>query len=423
MYKIKRFLPKSNLPQGQKLLYAVWFIIFFSVFSGTLRKWVLGEGAMGNIVFLIQLFIPLIFYIVTLKSALPKVKNVPFMWLIYLFYLVLTALNPMNHTPYHGLLGLLVHTGYLLIWLAYIQKGRYLELEKLVPFFLVILVIEFVLASLQYSLPNEHFLNMYASGQESSAFVGDAVRASGTFSYIGAFQGMLPIFACVAWFMMLKNDNLIYIVLVLILGLATALMTGSRAAVGFFILYSITAFLLSGNIANRIFKVLAQGVIIVCFLIIVLPPIMKSLEKIYDNFMYRVENSDNVNTRVSGSYTSVFDFRGEYPIFGVGLGATYQGANALLGTSIYVKEYGGYEREPARIVLEGGYILFIFRIFLILVFLKHTDNLPLLAKVFFLLVFLNLTITFNIYQGLFFVLGLVLVDRGYYLKYKSINNK
>jgi hypothetical protein len=422
MYKLKNFVPRSSVVKGQKLLFTIWLIILFTVFSGVLRKWVLGTGALGNIVFLIQLFIPIFFYVITKKSPLPEIMNAPIMWLVYLLYLVLTALNPMNHTPYHGVFGLLLHTSYWLIWLAYLQKGRYMELEKLVPSLLLILVIEFVIASLQYSQPAGHFLNIYASGEESAAFVGDAVRASGTFSYIGGFQAMLPVFACLAWFMMLKGDKLIYIVLVLGLGLATALMTGSRGAVGFFILYSLMAFLLSGNIASRVLKVVIQGLIVGSFIIMTISPVQNLIKKSYDNFMSRVENSDNVDDRLSGSYSEVFNFRGNYPIFGVGLGATYQGANALFGNSIYVKEYGGYEREPARIVLEGGYLLFIFRIMLIFAFLKCTNNLPLLAKMFFLLVYLNVTITFNVYQGFFYVLGLILVDRGYYLKEKISNN-
>jgi hypothetical protein len=42
--------------------------------------------------------------------------------------------------------------------------------------------------------------------------------------------------------------------------------------------------------------------------------------------------------------------------------------------------------------------------------------LPFLAKAFFFVVFMNSMMTFNVYQGVFFVLGMLLVDRGYYLK-------
>ncbi|MFX6945393.1 hypothetical protein ABTH53_20265, partial [Acinetobacter baumannii] len=44
--------------------------------------------------------------------------------------------------------------------------------------------------------------------------------------------------------------------------------------------------------------------------------------------------------RIFGDLNEVFNFRGNYPIIGVGLGSTYQGANKLFGTSPYVLEYG-----------------------------------------------------------------------------------
>lgn len=422
LIKLKNILPKGNFEKGNGLLLAVWLLVVFTVFNGVLRKWVFGAGALGDMLLLIQLILPVFFYILVARNQTPKISNAPVFWSIYFGYLILTALNPMNHTPYHALFGLFLHTGYWLIWLAYLKKGKWMELEKLVPLLILILIIEFSLASLQYALPNTHVLNIFASGEETAAYVGDSVRASGTFSYIGGLQAMIPLFACLSWFMMLRGYAMSSVVMIIGLGLVTAFMTGSRGAVGYFVLYTGVAFLLSGNVGGRIFKLVVQVILMGAFIIAVVPSIQNMVIKSYDNFMYRVETSDDVDERVLESYTDVINFRGKYPLFGVGLGATYQGANSLFGKSIYVEEYGTYEREPSRIVLEGGYILFIFRIVLIIVFLKSTKHLPLLAKVFFLVIYLNITITFNIYRGVFFVLGLMLVDRGYFLKNFTIKN-
>lgn len=415
--QLKTFLPKSKYEKGFGLLFALWFIVVFTVFNGALRKWLFGPGAFGSALLLIQLILPVGFYFVVIKNRLPQIRKAPVFWLVYIAYLVLTALNPLNHTIYHGIFGFLIHTGYWLIWLAYLQKGNWMELEKLVPLLILILIIEFVLASLQYALPNTHVLNVFASGEETAAYVGDAVRASGTFSYIGGLQTMIPLFASLAWFMMLLGYRMFSVLMVLGLGLITAFMTGSRGAVGYFVLYTAMAFLLSGNLSSRMFKLLVQGILISALIITLVPSMQAMVTKSYDNFLYRVETSGDVDERVLESYTDILNFRGKYPFFGVGLGATYQGANALFGKSLFVQEYGFYEREPSRIVLEGGYVLFILRFLLIIVFLRYTKHLPLLAKVFLVMVYLNVTITFNIYRGVFFVLGIMLVDRGYYLKY------
>ena len=37
-------------------VFAAWLLFFYTVFSGALRKWVLGPGQAGNILFLIQLW-------------------------------------------------------------------------------------------------------------------------------------------------------------------------------------------------------------------------------------------------------------------------------------------------------------------------------------------------------------------------------
>ena len=412
----KNNLPKISNPESKRIRIGLFAILVFTVFNGAIRKWVFNAGAIGNVILLLQIFVPILFYYLVARSSLPKLKKAPVIWLLYLFYVCLTAINPMNKTVYHGIFGVLLHTGFFLLWLAYLQKNHWMELEKLVPVLLLILVIEFILASFQYTLPGTHILNIQASGGANDAIVGDAIRVSGTFSYIGGFQVMIPLFACLAWFMMLRHYAMWLIFGVLGLGLLMAFMSGSRGAVGFFLMYVVIAILLSGNTINSLFKLIVQGSLIITLVIFVAPSFQKSGINSYNNFKDRAENTDQVDDRVSGSYEELLHFRGRYPIFGVGLGATYQGANALFGTSSYVREFGGYESELARVVLEGGFVLLFLRIILVLVFLKSTEYLPFLAKAFFFVVFMNSMMTFNVYQGVFFVLGMLLVDRGYYLK-------
>ncbi|MFD1016346.1 hypothetical protein [Winogradskyella rapida] len=416
LFSPKNIFPKTLNSETNKILRGLWVIVVFTVFSGALRKWVLGAGVVSNVVLLGQLFLPFIFYRIVSRSKLPMIITSPIIWLVYVYYVCLTAINPMNHTLFHGVFGILLHLGFFMLWLAYLKKHKWIEIERLVPLLLLILVIEFVLASLQYTLPGTHILNVQASGQANNAIVGDAVRVSGTFSYIGGFQVVTPLFACLAWFLMIRRFPNWLTFSVLGLGLLMALMSGSRGAVGFYLLYTTIAFFLSGNTVGSLIKLIVQGFLVIAILILMVPSFQNLTTKSYNNFKERTENSDQIDERISSGYAQILDFKGRYPVFGVGLGATYQGANALFGESIYVKEYGGYESELARIVLEGGFILMFLRIILVLVLLKYTENLPLIAKAFLFVVFMNSMMTFNVYQGVFYVIGVILVDRGYYLR-------
>lgn len=129
-----------------------------------------------------------------------------------------------------------------------------------------------------------------------------------------------------------------------------------------------------------------------------------------------------VEYRISDLFNEVLDFRGKYPVFGVGLGSTYQGANAIFGTSQYVLEYGYNESEAGRIILEGGYILFFLRIALFLVLMRKSV-VPFFGKAIFLALFFTSQVVFSVYFGTFFFLGIIFVDRAYYLKSRNITYK
>ncbi|MCS5489186.1 O-antigen ligase family protein [Algoriphagus limi] len=413
----KNLFPKSNFQGGNALLGAVWFLIVFTVFSGAIRKWVVGPGTLGNLIFFFQLILPFVFYGIVSRNHLSSRFKTPFIFWLYIGYLIVTAFNPMNHTTFHGFFGILLHLGYWLVWLGYLQKRQWMELEKFVPLLVLILLIEFSISTLQYSLPGTHFLNQFASGEDNTASVGDAVRISGTFSYIGGMQAMIPFFAFLGWYLLLLRKQNFLLLLVFGLGLLLAFMSGSRGAVGFYILISLFAFLSVNNLNTNL--KLAGLAIRSFFIIFVLFSLNNSLQdtviKMYENFMVRVNSTTDLGDRIFFSYIDIWDFRGNYPLFGVGLGSTYQGANALFGESRYVQEYGYYESELARIVLEGGYILFILRLILLFVFLRRTF-LPISVKFLFFIFFINSMIVFSAYQGVFFILQIMFLDRAYYIR-------
>lgn len=408
--------PKSNQPRLNSILFITWATILFTILSGAIRKWVVGPGGLSNLFFLMQLVLPFIFYYFVSRSDIKPKFHTPFLYFVFIGYLSLTALNPMNKTMYHGLLGLLIHLAIWVSWLAYYKKRHEFPLERLTGFLILILLAEVLLGAVQYSLPGDHFLNIRSTGDESEALVGDAFRVSGTFSYLGGFQAMITLYAFFIWFLLVLRFPTYIALAVFLLSLFAAFMSGSRSAVGFLVVVSVVGFLLTSSLVTGILRVAWQGGLLVVCLYFFGGSLIVTYMRAYENFEERVDtNRKELEWRLNWMYDEVLNFKGKYPVYGVGLGSTYQGANAIFGESVYAQEYGYYETEPGRVILEGGFILFFLRIILFIVFLRHS-YIPMIGKILLLLIFLNNMVIFNIYQGLFFVLGIMFVDRAYYLR-------
>ena len=133
----------------------------------------------------------------------------------------------------------------------------------------------------------------------------------------------------------------------------------------------------------------------------------------WSNFYSRIEDgftNQEYDHRTIGVVGEVVNFKGDYPVFGPGLGGTYQGARLVWGESYFVEAYGGYEEEPERIVIEGGFLLFALRT-AILLYLFSLFKIPRLPQVFILVYLLFLThIVFNIYNIIFYGFGLAFLD-------------
>lgn len=130
-----------------------------------------------------------------------------------------------------------------------------------------------------------------------------------------------------------------------------------------------------------------------------------------NNFKERTEGAtDNTNGRINGALDELIYLDFEHDIIGVGLGSTYQGANALFGYNRNLNGQG-FETEFKRIVLEGGYVLLILRFvmfFYLMQFLKGNFFFKLTLFTLSLFVF---SIIYNTYNAFFFMLGIALIDR------------
>jgi len=84
------------------------------------------------------------------------------------------------------------------------------------------------------------------------------------------------------------------------------------------------------------------------------------------------------------------------PIFGVGAGATYQGATFLFGRSEAVLRFGYYESEFVQLFLEGEFVMLLLRLALILTLLRRLPFGRPLKWFLFICMIYGLPIVFNV---------------------------
>lgn len=327
-------------------------------------------------------------------------------------------------TIFHGLIGFVLHFGFWFSLAFYFINRVKINLKPLLPIFLCGILVQIIIAFIQYELPPDHFFNSYANikelGGNGVALVGNRVRVTGTFSYLGGFTGFLTFLVFFVWYLFLINFNRYFVILIFFFALVLTFMSGSRLAYFQFLIVTFS-FLYSSLNSKDLFRIL-QGVILILLFFIFVQLYFKefdlidTIEQSFSNFNTRVDENKSTgeqNQRILWDFQDLFYFRGKHPYFGVGLGSTYQGTTSYFGISDYVKDYGYYENELARIVLEGGFVLLLFRFLLfywIFSLLKINKLTKFLLFVFF---FYGSSIVFNIYNNIFLSLGIILLDNSY----------
>jgi hypothetical protein len=412
----------DNRLLSKKITVLCILIFLYSTFSGSIRKWGGASGLINNIVFGIQLLLPFLF----LLLRRPGYRS-PFnkLLLFYSLILFLLALNPMNLTIFHGLFGLLIHLGFWVCCFFYIRNRELFNLKKIIWLFLFVALIEIVLAFIQYNLPPTHFLNAYANEGEVAgiATTGGKVRVTGTFSYLGGFYAFFTFFPLVLWGLIRRQYPRYIIIILYLAGMVACFMSGSRSTLYMYLIIGALMVYSEGGL-KMLVQTLGGGILIVgimytftFFLEGKFGFISDTVTIAYETFEGRRKSnaaSGEEQARISTTYTDVIFYTGEYPLLGVGLGATYQGATSTFGTSHYVLQHPSYiEEEPERIVLEGGFVLFLFKIILLASFLKYI-RIPVLAKIILgVIIFLYIPIVFNVYNAIYIFLGLVFLDSSY----------
>jgi hypothetical protein len=410
----KLIIPVTTRADKLLLFYAI--VVFF---GGALRKWVVESAAIGNLILMIQLFLPFLFFILRSPGTVSPFNKVPALQ-IYIGYLVFHIFYPMQPTIYHGMLGLVIYGGFWIGLFYYLCNRQHFFTPTLIPYFILFAAVEIFLGFIQYQLPDTHFLNKYAlDTTQTIAIVGDSVRITGTFSYISGYGSFMLFFPLFMWALIRLNYSLWFVSLGIAFGLVAAFMTGSRGAVLVYIAYTciIVIALYSlrdiGSIAGRLLMPIAIG-----FTVIVAMgdnPLKTKIGKAYENFTERFErgrDSGEQSKRLLWDFT-YFRNLDRFPNFitGIGLGSTYQGAVILFGPSQYARQFGYVEGEFVKIILEGGIVYYLLKVIIATVatFMLSFRQPFLRALIWFSLVY-GIPIVFNPHNAAFFLIGIILID-------------
>jgi hypothetical protein len=397
------------------------FIYLFTILSGALRKWIISSKEVGNFILFLQILVPYTFILV--KGGLKKWQIGQPALILLIVVMMIGIINPLNLTINHGILGLLLHGSFYFILFFYVNNRGSFEFEKIMPFLVIASLSHLILVFYQYTQPSDSFINTYADIEAvgSIAIVGKSARVTGMFSYISGFTGFLFFHSLLVWALIKSRYKSIYTLSLLLMGLIACFMSGARAAT---YLYLLIAFAIVFNEYFSFRKIIFDFKLflpILVFATVLLgfgsDKFSEIISNAFTGFIERRAlgvSSGEETSRILGDFFELKNFRGNYPVFGVGLGSTYQGATRLFGVSPYVLEYGFFESELIRILLEGGFLLLGARI-AVTIFLINQMFIPKSGK-FILIVVLLLffPVVFNVYNATFAGLGIILLDRFYY---------
>jgi hypothetical protein len=393
----------------------------FTVLSGALRKWVFAGSVLGNIIFLVQIFIPYFFYFSD-KEGVKKVFENKILTLFFIALLLLAA-NPLNKTIFHGLLGVILHFGFWFMSFYYLQNRNKFNFSNTYLFLSIAAIAQFLLCNIQYQLPADHLLNTYANTEivGGVATTASAVRVSGTFSFLSGLVSFLAFHTFFVCVLIKKQFNPSWVVVLIVFGLVVSFMNASRSGTYFFVAL-VGAYLVLEGRKTKLLSTLSRLTVPVIFVYAFFLikgdlGVASNITQAYDNFDERstaLREAGEESGRFESYYKDIFIVNGSYKVFGVGLGATYQGATQLFGTSDYIIEFFPLEGENGRIICEGGYFLFILKVIMTIVLclqFKFPFTLKLIAMG--LLIFLQPTV-FNIYNSIFLFMGFAMLDNSYY---------
>lgn len=339
----------------------VKLVLVIVVVEGAIRKWVL-PGA-SQFIYFFKDFLVLAAYLKFFsRSGLPPVTEPSerrFRGLMTMS-MIFIGLEIMNWNLGSPLLGVFGARNYLLyIPLVYLIRDLFRSRAELVTFvqrYLLLVIPVALLAVKQHISPPDSFWNIYARNEDiGTAMIGQAVRVTGTFSYIAGFSSFLQTAAALTipllilelppiWKWMMRT--------VFVSIIASILLTGSRGPILVMGAFLISYFLLNRNF--RYYRLYRKLLIPVsAFAIIGLGWMGPQISL----FVGRGAGGSDLLPRMLDALTQPVRSITDVGVAGYGVGSAYQAADVIretfglpLGNPIPVF----LESEPQRVMYEIG---------------------------------------------------------------------
>jgi hypothetical protein len=345
-------------------------VLVLVIIEGALRKWALPQAS--QLIYFLKDFVLIGSYLAYFGGSRTKNRSIfkdeTIKGLVYLIaiWCLFEIFNPRLGSPIIGVFGMRNYLLYIpLMWMLPSIFQSEEELYKYLRAYLLILIPVGLLAIAQYFSPPESPINVYAAGMEQQlAMSGDAVRVTGTFSYLAGYTTYLGVCFSLLLPLVVRQQTLLWRCLTVIelsLIAITSFMTGSRGLMIFLAMFLVSYFCLEGfknfsSLINSFGKFLLPAIL--GFVLIT-----TKFKAAVDTFEVRAENSEDILPRITGMFTEPFNFFQYAFVHGYGAGATFQ-ANEVI-RSFFNLPVGEripvyFEGETGRIALELGMIGFLF---------------------------------------------------------------
>src|SRR3989338_4907584 len=345
-----------------------WFVLYWAVVVGAIRKWFLPQLADVTL-FSIHLFLFGLYCIVFFSKKIKTGKYgrpVTFLIAASILWGCVSFVNPRNPSAAVGVLGLIIY--FYFVPFAYalpIAVTSFQELVRGLQRFALFSAPILLLGAVQYSLPADHYLNRYVDESMYVALVGGAARITSTFSYISGYTAYLNALVMILIFLFVAQKGkswlrIVFFVL-LVLAFINLFMTGSRGPVFIAAISLAVYFMTTIKLGLKFFIKTLVWTLLVLGLVGLTVSQVGSLRvrasTAFNNFMLRTEQAKgDVSGRLEDTFTP-FKFLDHAGLLGYGIGTTYQGAVR------FVSDWGDmprdFEEEPERVVLEIGLVGYI----------------------------------------------------------------
>jgi len=124
-------------------------------------------------------------------------------------------------------------------------------------------------------------------------------------------------------------------------------------------------------------------------------------------------DSGEQTSRFITPWKNMLFFFSEKEWFGYGLGCTYQGANEIWGISANMLRYGYFEEELERVLIEGGWVLLLFKLLFMILFIVLSNIPKWICGLLFVLILGYFPIVSNTYNSFFFLWGIISLSSQY----------